>query len=287
MSHPNYITPDLLTLLEKLCNACAVSGDEGEVRSIVLEEIKPFADEVKEDALGNLLAVRHAKTPNPLRVMLDAHMDEVGFMLIDSEGEGLFRFEKVGGVDARQLVGKPVQVGKEHVPGIIGARPIHLTTADERSRSMPLDSLRIDVGPSSNGKVKVGDRATFATRFQQVGPSILAKALDDRLGVATLVELVKNPPENIELLASFSVQEEIGLRGARVAAYAFNPELAIAIDSTPAHDLPTWDGSENGAYNAKLGGGPLRGHCGPDKYPVFPIERFTHQRNRVRPASAK
>ena len=252
----NYVTPDLLALLEKLCNACAVSGDEGEVRNIVLEEIKPYADEVKEDALGNLLAVRHARKPNPVRVMLDAHMDEVGFMLVDSEGEGLFRFEKVGGIDARQLVGKPVMVGKEHVPGIIGARPIHLTTAEERSRPIPLDGLRIDVGPGGNGKVKVGDRATFATRFQQVGPSILAKALDDRLGVASLVELIKNPPENIELLASFSVQEEIGLRGARVAAYAFNPDLAIAIDSTPAHDLPTWDGGENSTYNTKLGGGP-------------------------------
>ncbi len=256
MMSENTITPDLLALLEKLCNACAVSGDEGEVRNIVLEELKPFADEVKEDAMGNLLVVRHAKTANPVRVMLDAHMDEVGFMLVDSDGEGLFRFEKVGGIDARQLVGKPVLVGKEHLPGIIGARPIHLTTAEERSRTMPMDSLRIDVGLGGNGKVKVGDRATFATRFQQVGPSILAKALDDRLGVATLIELVKNPPENVELLVAFAVQEEIGLRGARVAAYAFNPDLAIAVDSTPANDLPTWDGGENSFYNTKLGGGP-------------------------------
>ena len=256
MMSEKYVTPELLALLEKLCNACAVSGDEGEVRRIVLEEIKPFADEVKEDALGNLLAVRKAKTANPLRVMLDAHMDEVGFMLVDSDGEGLFRFEKVGGVDNRQLAGKAVLVGRDHIPGIIGARPIHLTTADERSRTMSLDALRIDVGPGGNGRVKVGDRATFATRFQQVGPSLMAKALDDRLGVATLVELVKNPPENIELLAAFSVQEEIGLRGARAAAYAFDPHLAIAVDSTPANDQPTWDGSENVAYNTKLGAGP-------------------------------
>lgn len=256
MTTETKVTPELLALLEKLCNACAVSGDEGEVRSLVREEIKPYADELREDALGNLLAVRHARTANPLRVMLDAHMDEVGFMLVDSDGEGLFRFEKVGGVDARQLVGKPVLVGKDHIPGIIGARPIHLTTAEERSRTMPLESLRIDVGPGGNGKVKVGERATFATRFQQVGESIFAKALDDRLGVATLVELLKNPPPNVELLVSFAVQEEIGLRGARVAAYAFNPHLAFAIDSTPANDQPMWDGSENHFYNTKLGAGP-------------------------------
>ncbi len=256
MTTETKVTPELLALLEKLCNACAVSGDEGEVRSLVREEIKPYADELREDALGNLLAVRHARTANPLRVMLDAHMDEVGFMLVDSDGEGLFRFEKVGGVDARQLVGKPVLVGKDHIPGIIGARPIHLTTAEERSRTMPLESLRIDVGPGGNGKVKVGERATFATRFQQVGESIFAKALDDRLGVATLVELLKNPPPNVELQVSFAVQEEIGLRGARVAAYAFNPHLAFAIDSTPANDQPMWDGSENHFYNTKLGAGP-------------------------------
>lgn len=245
-----------IALLEKLCNACAVSGDEGEIRAIVMEEVKPLADSVKEDALGNILAIRHARTANPLRVMLDAHMDEVGFMLVDSEGEGLFRFDIVGGIDPRQLVGKTVLIGKEHITGIIGAKPIHLTTAEERNHAIPLESLRIDVGPGSNGKVKVGDRATFATRFQQVGPSVIAKALDNRLGVAILIELLKNPPADIELLVSFSVQEEIGLRGARVAAYALKPDLAFAIDSTPANDLPMWDGSENSKYNTRLGFGP-------------------------------
>ena len=109
---------------------------------------------------------------------------------------------------------------------------------------------------NGGGKVKVGDRATFATRFRQVGPSLFGKALDNRLGVATLIELLRHAPENVELLVSFSVQEEIGLRGARVAAFAFNPDLAIAVDSTPAFDLPRWDESENSAYNTRLGAGP-------------------------------
>ncbi len=245
-----------IALLEKLSNACAVSGDEAQVRRIVLEEIKPFADDLRVDALGNVLAVRKARTPNALRVMVDAHMDEVGFMIVEDDKDGLFRFVAVGGIDERTLPGKKVLVGSENVPGIIGAKPIHLTEEGETERKIPIESLRIDVGLKGGKKVKVGDRATFATRFWQSGMALFGKALDDRLGVATLIELFKNPPENIELLAAFTVQEEIGLRGARPAAYAFNPQLAVALDSTPANDLPVWDGTENTFYNTRLGAGP-------------------------------
>jgi len=244
-----------LKLLERLCNACAVSGDEGEVRQIVLEEMKPVADEVKVDALGNVLVTKKGTAKKRLRVMLDAHMDEVGFMLVEDEKDGIFRFELVGGLDVRQLVGKQVLVGKDKIPGVIGAKPIHLTTAEERGRKVPLESLRIDIGPSG-GSVKPGDWATFATQFKRVGPSIIAKAIDDRIGVASLIELVKNAPPNVDILAAFTVQEEIGLRGAKVAAHAFNPDLAIAVDSTPANDLPIHDGSENIFYNTKLDQGP-------------------------------
>jgi len=255
LSNAPEIGAEQIALLEKLCNAVAVSGDEGEVRKIVLEEVRPYADEVKVDAMGNVLVTVHARQQPALKVMLDAHMDEVGFMLVEGD-EGLFRFETVGGIDARQLVGKAVQVGKDHVPGVIGAKPIHHTTPDERKNAIPLEALRIDLGLGGGVKAKPGDRATFATRFEQVGPSLRAKALDDRLGVATLIELVKHAPANVELQAAFTVQEEIGLRGARVAAYAFNPDLAIAIDSTPANDLPTWDDTENAVYNTRLGYGP-------------------------------
>ncbi len=253
---PLPISESQLDLLERLSNAVAVSGDEREVRAIVLEEIQPFADEVRIDALGNVLAARHAQVENPLRVMLAAHMDEVGFILVEEEEGGWYRFEVVGGVDPRVLVGKPVLVGKDHLPGVIGARPIHLTTADERRNALTVEQLRIDLGNENGRKVKAGERAGFATRFRQAGPSLVGKALDDRLGVATLIELVKNPPPNVELLAAFTVQEEVGLRGARAAAYALNPDVAIAIDATPANDLPLWDGEENHRYNTRLGGGP-------------------------------
>ena len=244
-----------IKLLEKLCNAMAVSGDEGEVRQIVLEEIKGHAEDVRVDALGNVLVTRPGSGQDRLKVMLAAHMDEVGFMLAADEGEGIFRFETVGSMDVRQLPGKTVIVGKEHLPGVIGARPIHLVKEDELKNKIPLENLRIDLGPGG-AKVKPGDRATFATRFQRTGPSVIARALDNRLGVATLIELVKHAPPNIDLLAAFTVQEEVGLRGAKVAAYTFDPDLAIAVDSTPANDLPAWDGTENVSYNTKLGLGP-------------------------------
>lgn len=243
-----------LKLLEKLCNVIAISGDEGEVRNIVLEEIKPHVDEVRVDALGNVLATKRGRGAKRMRVLLDAHMDEVGFMIVSDDGEGIYRFETVGGIDARHLLGKQVYVGKDHSPGVIGGKPVHLMDSGERMRKVAVDALRIDLGPS--GKANIGDRAGFATKFRRVGPSIMAKSIDDRIGVATLIELVKYSPENVDVCAAFTVQEEIGLRGAKVAAQYFHPDLAIAIDSTPANDLPMHDSGENVTYNTKLGLGP-------------------------------
>ncbi len=243
-----------LKLLEILCNACAVSGDEGAVRKIVLGEVKAYADEVNVDAMGNVLVTKIGNGKERPRIMLDAHMDEVGFMLVSEEGEGLFSFQTVGGIDPRNLPGKMILAGKENIPGVIGLKPIHLSDPGELMSKPSIDSFRIDLGPS--GVAKPGDWATFATKFKRVGPSIFAKSIDDRIGVATLIELLKHAPANIDLLAAFTVQEEVGLRGAKTAAFTFDPDVAIAIDSTPAHDMPTHDGAENAAYNTKLGLGP-------------------------------
>lgn len=241
-------------ILEKLCRAVSVSGDENEIRKIVIDEVKPFADEIKVDPLGNVLVTRNGRTRNRVRILLDAHMDEVGFILVADDGDGIFEFKAVGGIDVRNLAGKQVVVGKDHKPGVVGAKPIHLAKAEELRQAISIDSLRVDFGPGA--KAKVGERGTFRPNFLRSGPSIMSKALDNRLGVATLIELVKSSPSNVDLFAAFTVQEEIGLRGAKVAAQYFNPDLAIVIDSTPANDLPMQRDGENTFYNTRLGYGP-------------------------------
>lgn len=251
---PPQMGDEAIALLEKLSNAVGVSGDEAQVRAIVLEQIRPVADEVKIDALGSVLAVRKAAQPGAPRVMVAAHMDEVGFMVIDDSKDGLGEFRVIGGIDERHLPGKSVWVGKNNTAGVIGAKPIHFTEPGETEHAIPVESLRVDLGLGT--RISAGDRGTFATRFRRLGDSLLGKALDDRLGVAALIELVKNPPPGVELLAAFTVQEELGLRGAGPAAYAFHPEIAVALDCTPANDLPAWDGEENGGYNTRLGAGP-------------------------------
>ncbi len=254
-----------LRLLERLCNACAVSGDEAEVRNIVLEQIRPYVDQLKVDALGNVLAIRLGQGEHRPRLMIAAHMDEVGLMLTSDEEKGMFRFDTVGGLDASQLVGKPFWVGSKHIPGVVGIKPIHLMEEEELRKPISLDTLRLDVGPENGKKVGVGDRATFSTPFIRLGSSLRAKALDDRLGIATLIALTQHAMPHLDFYAAFTVQEEVGLRGARVAAYAMNPDLAFVLDSTPARDLPTWEnggyhteegGAENVQYNTKLGAGP-------------------------------
>ncbi len=251
-----------IRLLEKVSNAQAVSGDESDVRKIVIETIRPFVDELKVDALGNVLAIRHGSGETRLKVMVAAHMDEVGLMLTSEEEkpEGFFRFEVIGGIDQRYLLGKSVKIAHQDKFGVIGTKPIHLTTPEERKTSVNIDSMRVDLSGYTN-KARIGDRATFATQFQRFGDCIRGKALDNRLGVVALIELLKQPYPNLDLMAAFTVQEELGLRGAQVAAFALNPEMALVLDCTPAYDLPLEIEDpdhlpENTHYNTKLNHGP-------------------------------
>jgi endoglucanase len=191
-----------------------------------------------------------------MRVMVDAHMDEVGFMVVGYSGDGGLKFRSVGTVDPRILPGKVVQVGPERIPGVIGVHPVHL--AKDTSAVQKVDSLVIDIGANSKeqaeGAARLGTTAAFSTAYRAIGAGKASgKAFDDRAGCAVLIELLRGPRLPVDILAAFSVQEEVGLRGARVAAYALDPEVAFAIDATPANDLPKEDDL---SPNTRLDGGP-------------------------------
>lgn len=253
--------------LEQLSNAFGVSSSEGEVRKIVAEAVQPYADEWRADTMGNLFVTRKPRArgaASPLRVMVTAHMDEVGFLISEIKSDGCLKFQPVGGFDRRVLLGKAVVVGPERIPGVIGLKPIHLLDSGERGKVDSIDSMYIDVGGSSsnNSKVSVGDFATFATRFTYLGGQsqgepdrglVKGKAFDDRVGCAVLLELLKHDYP-VEFVGVFTVQEEIGLRGARVAAYAANPDLAFILECTAADDLPRPDDRDEGF--PRLGRGP-------------------------------
>lgn len=260
-----------LELIEKLSNAVGVSSNEGQVRRIVLEEIKPFVSDARIDALGNVIAICKSNRKNPMRVMIAAHMDEVGLMLMDQDESGYFKFDVVGSLDPRLLPGKAVVVGEDHLTGIIGTKPIHMVTEAELQKIFTVEDMRIDLGEEQSKKARAGDTATFATKFMRIGVSLSGKALDNRLGVAALIELVKRAPYPVELIAVFTTQEEIGLRGAKVAAYATNPDAAFALDSTPAFDMAPWDDEENAVYNTVLGKGPA----------IYPADRYTFSDPRL------
>jgi endoglucanase len=256
--------------LEQLANAFGVSSAEDDVRKIILEKAKPFADEWRVDTMGNVFITRHARpvegsTPaqaTPRRVMVTAHMDEVGFIISEVKNNGRLKFKAIGSFDRRVLLGKAVVVGKDRLAGVIGLKPVHLLGQGEHDRVDRIESMYIDIG-EGNGKVSLGDFATFATQFGYLGGQdrprkeqglVKGKAFDNRAGCAVLLELLQGDYP-VDLVAVFTVQEEIGLRGARVAAYAANPDVAFILECTAADDLP---GPEDEAAEnfPRLGNGP-------------------------------
>ncbi|MCP4363272.1 MAG: M42 family metallopeptidase [Chloroflexi bacterium] len=244
-------------LLKNLTEAVGVSGAEKEIRLLIRDLIADHVDTWQVDTMGNLIAVKKGTGAMPLRVMVDAHMDEVGLMVAGYDGDGTLKFEAVGGFDDRTLLGKVVQIGPKKLSGVIGSRPIHLSTAAQRNSIVKRDMMRIDIGAknkeAAQGKVKLGDRAAFVTAYEELGPTAVGKAFDNRAGCAALIELLQARPYPFDLIASFSVQEEVGLRGAEVAAYRIDPDLALVLESTPAYDLPN---KEDTSPNVALGNGP-------------------------------
>jgi putative aminopeptidase FrvX len=236
----------LAEILEKLSNACGVTGREEEVRSLMKNLLKPHVDEVKEDRLGNVIGIKKGKKNAP-RVMLAAHMDEIGLLVKTISKEGFIQFTKMGGIDDRILLAQSVIVYTEKGPlhGIIGSKPPHIQKEDERKKVLSYDELFIDVGAGSQDEakkmgVRIGNPIGFDMKSVKVGKSIMiGKALDDRAGCAVMVEALKRL-KNTEctIYAVGTVQEEVGLRGATTAAFGIYPDVGIALDVTVAGDVP-------------------------------------------------
>jgi endoglucanase len=245
-------------ILKELSEAIGVSGNEDAVRKIIADAVRDHVDELRSDTLGNLFAVKKARgKPSGFKVMIAAHMDEVGLMIVGYDGSGGLRFRSVGGIDDRVLPGKVLLVGPDKIPGVIGAKPIHLLKGDEDKQVIKMDAMVIDIGASSKEEaeklVKLGQVAAFATRYNKAGHTATGKAFDDRAGCAVLVELLRGARFPFDLYAVFTVQEEVGLRGAQVAASAVEPDCAFALEGTVCDDLPK---DKDTSPTTELGHGP-------------------------------
>jgi putative aminopeptidase FrvX len=251
----------LVDVLEKLSNACGVAGREDEVRDLMKELLKPNVDEIREDKLGNVIGVKKGKKDAPT-VMLAAHMDEIGLMVKNITKEGFLQFAKIGGIDDRILIAQKVLVhtDKRSITGIIGSKPPHILKEEEKKKVIEADDLFIDVGAKDKQDaqkmgVRVGDAVSFDIKFTRVGKdTVVGKAFDDRVGCAALIETMRKLSKvDCTIYVVGTIQEEVGLRGATIAAFQLYPDVGIALDVTVAGDVP---GVKEVEAPAKMRAGP-------------------------------
>lgn len=246
----------LIEEIKTLTMLNGVSGDEGDVREYIKLKISQYADEIYTDTMGNLIAVKKGNSEK--KVMLSAHMDEVGFIVSGITEKGYIEFKSVGGIDTRVIISKKVTIGKNKVKGIIGMKAIHLQKRAERESVPQLRELYIDIGANSKEEalkhVNLGDYIAFETTSEILGKdTIKAKAIDDRAGCAILMELIKKPVV-YDTYFCFTTQEEVGLRGARICAHRVNPDIALVVESTTCSDVY---GYEEHEYVTNMGGGAV------------------------------
>ncbi|WP_418690645.1 M42 family metallopeptidase [Agathobaculum sp.] len=236
----------MIELMKELCALPGPSGCEDAVRAFVLKRVKPFADEIRTDAIGNVMVFRKGRKALDRPVAVCAHMDEVGVIIKKITEDGMLKFGFVGGVDPRVVIGRPVRFGD--VPGVIGIKAVHLTTAAER-RTMPkTKNLYIDIGATSRAAaeklVSLGDYGVFDSAVVEFGDGLIkAKAIDDRVGCAALLRLLEDEPP-VDTWFCFTVQEETGLRGAASMAFALDPGFAMVLEGTTAADLAEVKGAD-------------------------------------------
>lgn len=244
-------------MLKTLTEFNAVSGDEDRLRKFLINQIKPYADDIKVDTIGNIIAFKKGKNATKKINAVIAHMDEVGFIITKIEENGFLRFEEVGGISDAILLTQKVEIGDEKVSGILGVKAVHLQSKDERQNLIKMKNMYIDIGAKNKEeaekKVKIGDYVAFASRYIEFGnDKIKAKAIDDRVGVFAILELIKKE-YNEDIYFCFTTQEETGLRGAKILSHRLNADTCLVLEGTNAADV---EGVKKHETVTNLGFGP-------------------------------
>lgn len=233
-----------ISLLAQICEIAGAPGFEKRIRELVIELVTPHVDEVFTDNLGNVIALKKSKkNPEGKKVMVAAHMDEIGFIVTHIDEQGFVRFHTLGGFDPKTLTAQRVVIhGRKDVLGVMGSKPIHVMTPEEKTKILKTTDYFVDLGMSREEVIKyvaIGDPITRNRELIEMGDCINCKSIDNRIAVYILLETLKkldNPA--FDVYAAFTVQEEVGTRGANVAAHGIDPDYGIALDTTVAFDLP-------------------------------------------------
>lgn len=246
-----------IPLLKEICEIAGAPGYEQRIRELVIREVSPFVDEVSTNNLGNVYAIKRGKSDK--KVMIGAHMDEIGFIVTHIDERGFVRFHTLGGFDPKTLTAQRVIIhGKEDVMGVMGSKPIHVMTAEEKNKNPKTTDYFIDLGMPRERVIKlieVGNPITRYSELMEMGDCVNCKSIDNRVSVFILIETLKSLKEKAvpyDIYGVFTVQEEVGLRGANVSALDIKPDFGFGLDTTIAYDLP---GSKPHEEITKLGGG--------------------------------
>jgi endoglucanase len=246
-------------LLKKLTEAPGISGFEDEIRNLMMDELEGHVDEMEVDNMGNMIALKKGKEGGK-RVMLAAHMDEIGLMIRYIDKNGFIKFSKIGGINDQMLLNQEVTIYTSNgtLTGVIGSKPPHRMKEAERKKVISYEDMFIDIGASdreeAESMVKLGDPVIVNQDFTELGKSLVkGKALDNRVGCAVLIEVMKQAETDATLYGVGTVQEEVGLKGAKTSAFKINPDMAIALDVTISGDHP---GIKEDEAPAKAGKGP-------------------------------
>lgn len=236
-----------IELLKKLCLINGTSGDEGRVRDFIISQISGHC-EYSVDPLGSIIAYKKGARAAKNKVMVSAHMDEVGMIVTSVKSDGTLTVSPVGGVDPRVVIGRAVRVGDGDMVGVVGAKAVHNLSAEEKKTAPKFSALYADIGAEDRAAaeklVSLGDRVHFCSDFTEFGDGfVTAKAIDDRFGCAVMIEMIRSELP-YDCVFTFVVQEEVGLRGAKAAAYTVAPDFALVLEATTAADIPLASGEK-------------------------------------------